>query len=158
MGRIDLLTVVMHEMGHLLGYGHSEDAEDLMAPVLWARPGRASSSSPDPSSLSTYPSSFIAPFSSLLLPPFSHRDDIFADLGRDQTEQDDDADGTSPLLASKDAEVFTAARVRASEEAPQARVPRRSRLQRYQREADAWFDGLAREVDEAADLPSADQS
>jgi hypothetical protein len=32
----DLLTVVLHEMGHLLGYGHSADPADLMAPVLAA--------------------------------------------------------------------------------------------------------------------------
>jgi len=31
--RVDLLTTVMHEMGHLLGYAHS-DSSDLMYPTL----------------------------------------------------------------------------------------------------------------------------
>jgi hypothetical protein len=31
--RVDLLTTVMHEMGHVLGFGHSA-AEDLMSPTL----------------------------------------------------------------------------------------------------------------------------
>lgn len=31
--RADLLTAVMHEMGHLLGYNHS-DSRNLMAPLL----------------------------------------------------------------------------------------------------------------------------
>ncbi len=148
---IDLLTVVTHEMGHLLGYGHSEDAEDLMAPALWAGPGRAFSPVPNLGSLTPHPSSFIPH-------PSSPCDDLFADLGRDRTEEDDDADRTSPLLAVQEAEVFTAARIRPSEEATQARVPRRGRVPRYEREVDAWFDGLAREVDEAADLPTGGQS
>ena len=32
-GRADLLTTVMHEMGHVLGYEHSEE-NDLMGAVL----------------------------------------------------------------------------------------------------------------------------
>ncbi len=30
-GRVDLLTAVMHEMGHILGHGHSHDDLALMA-------------------------------------------------------------------------------------------------------------------------------
>ena len=67
-------------------------------------------------------------------------DGVFADLGRDDgTEQDSSEDGASQLLASKDGERLAAATIRAGEEAAQARVPRRSRLQRYEREVDAWF-------------------
>ena len=33
-GRVDLLTVVNHEMGHLLGYGRSTDTFDVMAATL----------------------------------------------------------------------------------------------------------------------------
>jgi len=48
---LDLLTVVMHELGHLLGYDHSDDAGDLMAPVLAAGRSRALSPLNGPSSL-----------------------------------------------------------------------------------------------------------
>lgn len=33
-GRFDLLTVVSHEIGHLLGFGHSDQHQDLMAATL----------------------------------------------------------------------------------------------------------------------------
>jgi len=52
---VRLLTVVMHELGHLLGYEHSEDG--LMAPVLGTTPLRPSSVIPDPGSRIPHPGS-----------------------------------------------------------------------------------------------------
>ena len=75
---------------------------------------------------------------------------MFADLGDDSASQDG-ADGTPPLLESRGDDLLAAATARPSEEAAQARVPRRSRLPRYEREVDAWFDDLAREAGESAD-------
>lgn len=46
---MDLMRALMHEIGHLLWYEHSEDLDDLMAPTLAAV--RPSSLIPDPSSL-----------------------------------------------------------------------------------------------------------
>ncbi|NLF69125.1 MAG: matrixin family metalloprotease, partial [Candidatus Anammoximicrobium sp.] len=115
---LDLLTVVMHELGHLLGYAHSDVG--LMAPVLAASPQRASSSI-------VHPSSFI-------LHPSSRVDDVFAELG------DDD---TTPLIASKNGDLLAGAAIRPSDEATQAKVPRRSRLLQFQGELDAWFADLA---------------
>ena len=154
-GGIDLLAVVMHEMGHLLGYGHSADAHDLMAPVLSAGGSSAGSSAEavEPLGQAQWRSGpwSLAPRSA------SPLDDVFADLGDDSASQDS-ADGTSPLLESRGDDLLAVATARPSEEATQARVPRRSRLQRYEREVDAWFDGLAREAGESADLPTGEQS
>jgi hypothetical protein len=80
---------------------------------------------------------------------------VFADLGNASL---DSAGGTSPLLESRGDDLLAVATARPGEEAAQARVPRRSRLQRYEREVDAWFDGLAREAGESADLPTGEQS
>ena len=45
-GRVDLLTVVSHEIGHLLGYDHSDVAGDLMAATLPLGTRRLPSSTP----------------------------------------------------------------------------------------------------------------
>ncbi len=74
---------------------------------------------------------------------------MFADLGGDSDSQDS-ADGASQRLASKDGGLLAVAAVKSGEEATQARVPRRSRMQRYERELDAWFAQLA-EVDESGE-------
>ena len=73
---------------------------------------------------------------------------MFAELGRDDGAQDRREDGTSELLAWKDEGLPAAPAIRSSEEAPQARVPRRSRLQRFERELDEWFSELAAVVEE----------
>ncbi len=36
-GRMDLLTAVMHELGHVLGYGHEDDEFEFMAELLMPR-------------------------------------------------------------------------------------------------------------------------
>ena len=150
---LDLLTVVMHELGHLLGYEHAEAG--LMAPVLRASSLHPSSLIPRPSSASSAEAveplgqaqwrtglhSFALQASSFTARPSSPRDDVFADLGDDSSSSDDG----SPLLASQDTDVLAAATVRSGEEATQAKVPRRSRLQRYERGLDDWFAQLAAE-------------
>jgi hypothetical protein len=109
----------MHEMGHLLGYGHA--AGGLMAPVLAAGPLPRSSPG---SRLSTLDSGLWTVGSSAeAVEPLGQAewriglDDVFADLTLD-----------------------------GSEDATLSRVPRRSRLQRYEREVDDWFADIAEEA------------
>jgi autotransporter-associated beta strand protein len=149
-GGVDLLTVVMHEMGHLLGYDHSHDDHDLMAPVLSA--GR----SVDYEGLSTkyedqFDSSFIPGPSSLARPSSfvlgsPRQDDVFADLGQnDRTASDSSDAAVSALLESAQDGLLAARIAKSGEEATQARVPRRSRMERFERELDEWFAELAAE-------------
>ena len=137
---LDLLTVVMHELGHLLGYGHSDDPDDLMAPVLSVgRAGGFPTREPlgraewgwGTSSLVLHPSSFLSV-------PSAARDELFSNLS---------SDGSS-WLESQDADQLLVVGAGMNEEAREAKVPRRSRLERYQRELDDWFAELA--ADEAA--------
>ena len=84
---MDLLTVVMHELGHLLRCEHSDDAQDLMAPVLSARGSRAEAVVPLGQAWwrsSVHPSSFIHHSASA-------RDEVFAKLGGESDSQDDRA-------------------------------------------------------------------
>ena len=141
---IDLLTVVMHELGHLLGYEHSDDDHDLMAPVLSGGSGKYEGLSTKYEGYSD--SSFVVRPTSSALRPSRSSDDVFSNLGRDGlTAQDDSAVGRSELLASQDQDLLAAASVLADEEAAKTRVPRRSRLQRFERDLDAWFAELATE-------------
>jgi hypothetical protein len=137
---IDLLTVVMHELGHLLGYEHSDDEHDLMAPALSASPlGRSALDSP----LSTLDSSLVRSPWSVASDPSSRADDVFADL-----EQNDSQIGASGLLESGGDALLARLPLRAGERATEVRFSRRSRMERYQREWDAWFAELAeRETD-----------
>jgi hypothetical protein len=149
---IDLLTVVMHELGHLLGYEHSDDAHDLMAPVLSVSPLRTSAFALRPSSMSG--AEAFEPFgqaewrrgaSSFVLRPASPReDDVFAEIGRNGgTAEDRGEEAVSELLASTDGGLLAARTAKSGEETFQARVPRRSQMQRFERELDTWFAELA---------------
>ncbi|NLF72475.1 MAG: hypothetical protein GX575_25855, partial [Candidatus Anammoximicrobium sp.] len=111
---------------------HSDDPDDLMAPVLSASSVRAASSS------------IALPPSAFALPPSSVSDAVMEELGGDSDEEDS-SDDASPLVTSQGGDQLAAVADRASEEATQAKVLRRSRLQRYERDADAWFAELAGE-------------
>jgi hypothetical protein len=118
-----------------------------LTPVLAASPFRPSSFDPHPSSLIPHPSPARSAEAVEPLGQAQWRrglDDVFADLAR-ETAQDRGEDGMSTLLESQDQGLLAAATVKSGEEATQARVPRRSRLQRYERELDAWFSELAAE-------------
>jgi len=66
---------------------------------------------------------------------------VFGQWGDDSRSED----SASRLLESNHKVALAAATVRSSGKATQARVARRSRLPRYERESDAWFAELASE-------------
>jgi len=129
---VSLLTVMMHELGHLLGYEHSDAG--LMAPVLSASPARAASSS------------FALHRFAFPLPPSATSDAVFADWGHDDLlEEEGDEARESPCLPSQSPDLLAAVLVQSSEDAEETSLPRRSRLQRYERDLDAWFTELMAE-------------
>jgi len=139
---VSLLTVVMHELGHLLGHEHSDDPNDLMAPVLSA--GRIGGLPTGPGRVQAEwglgASSLLLPASSFLPDPLSRLDAAFADLGRAEVSDEADSDdGAWPRLVSQDGDELPAATVRSAEEIAQAKVPRRSRMEQFERELDEWF-------------------
>ena len=71
---------------------------------------------------------------------------MFEALGRNDRTGDDSSEQTgSALLESADGGLLAARSAKSGEEATQARVPRRSRMDRFERELDEWFAELAAE-------------
>ena len=93
---LSLLTVVMHELGHLLGYGHSEEADDLMAPVLSA--GRASGVGSRIEAIEPLEQAdWLSGLHSFALTP-ARLDKAFEDLGRSDLADGDGSGDSGPQL------------------------------------------------------------
>jgi hypothetical protein len=116
---VDLVTVVMHELGHLLGYDHSDDPHDLMAPVLNASQSRTARS--------------------LDLPNLSPN--LSPKPAQPQKQ---------PSLLENAADLFAALALDDDKETGRTRISRRSRIERYERELDAWFAQLGEDSQPAS--------
>jgi len=139
---LDLLTVVMHELGHLLGYDHSDDPDDLMAPVLSATQSRTAPRlalldlSPDLSRSLPQASS---PPNSLLSGSAGPASSKRSESAQPQEQ---------PSRLGDAAELFAALAFDDDRETGRTRISQRSRIERYERELDAWFAALGEEIPE----------
>jgi autotransporter-associated beta strand protein len=137
---IDLLTVVMHELGHLLGYDHSDHEGDLMAPVLSPSPSRIARSL-DPLNLSPDLSLNLPPASS---PPRSLLSSSAGPLSSVHSAATEPRGQTASRWDATD--LFAELTLDSGVETDQLRMSRRSGMERYERELDRWFAELGEDL------------